>query len=745
MVNDFSIHFYPTDITYTVKNNKTVMLIFGRAVDGKLVCVLDYFKPYFYVLLKQGENLEQYKTQLQGLREEEGEQTYSIEEVHVERKKWKGKQRNVLKVVVNRQKALRVFREQLKLDSKVEYVLETRIPLTRKYMLNKGILPFRLHQVVGERTIAQVKADYLIRAKGIDRVEHPSKDVLQPRMLALSMETEQYAITTVHLTMQGKERVISWKKESADRHVGSEAELLTALKHVFDELRPDLIIGKGSDLALAHIAKKAEQYGMYLTLARDYSPLRAKQSMKLPGIPHIDLLHVQELFKPKETPQEQKKTLLEKGINSMPYLLEVSKLLCANVYDVSKMNGLQLLDEYMIKAYVEEGEIIPEKKYYQELQRNTSFFQYPPKGMYENLAVLDLALLPALLIEKHNICSTTCDVDCAPEEKRVVPNSSHWTCKRKGLLPQIMERLLSRRARVTALLKTREDPFLIARRKILNSMLKNIHSYVTFSSSRAWHTASAEVLETYMKHYTTEIVDLCKQQDITLLYADSESIILLGTPQSLRVLMDIVHERIGELELQRYKKGFFTEKKYALLGEYLALQGFDSKHYFTQKLTYHILTKLLKEGVRSARRCYQDHIAQVYAQYIPNKDMVITTTLQKPLDEYENVTPYVKVAKLLQSQGNVIGEGSVISYLVVRGEGSISERARLPGDVQEGKYDQEYYLNNHILPIMEKIFDGLEDEPMQDIPEPVNDKEQSRLTGFMDEETKEKEYVQKGE
>jgi len=45
------IVFYPIDITYKTENDKPVIYIFGRLVDGKQICVRDEnFVPYFYVV-----------------------------------------------------------------------------------------------------------------------------------------------------------------------------------------------------------------------------------------------------------------------------------------------------------------------------------------------------------------------------------------------------------------------------------------------------------------------------------------------------------------------------------------------------------------------------------------------------------------------------------------------------------------------------------------------------------------------
>ena len=56
------IQFYPLDVTYKVKDNKAVIFVFGRAADGKTICVIDdSFHPYFWVLLRKGESIEKFR------------------------------------------------------------------------------------------------------------------------------------------------------------------------------------------------------------------------------------------------------------------------------------------------------------------------------------------------------------------------------------------------------------------------------------------------------------------------------------------------------------------------------------------------------------------------------------------------------------------------------------------------------------------------------------------------------------
>jgi len=54
------VTFFPLDVTYKIENNKAVIYLFGRTTDGKQICLVDEnFEPYFYVIPKRGNNVEE--------------------------------------------------------------------------------------------------------------------------------------------------------------------------------------------------------------------------------------------------------------------------------------------------------------------------------------------------------------------------------------------------------------------------------------------------------------------------------------------------------------------------------------------------------------------------------------------------------------------------------------------------------------------------------------------------------------
>ena len=59
----------------------------------------------------------------------------------------------------------------------------------------------------------------------------------------------------------------------------------------------------------------------------------------------------------------------------------------------------------------------------------------------------------------------------------------------------------------------------------------------------------------------------------------------------------------------------------------------------------------------------------------------------------------------MKAKGEYVGPGITVQYVVTPGKGRIGDRAEIPEDAKN--YDADYYINNQILPVVEKIFDVL--------------------------------------
>ena len=166
-----------------------------------------------------------------------------------------------------------------------------------------------------------------------------------------------------------------------------------------------------------------------------------------------------------------------------------------------------------------------------------------------------------------------------------------------------------------------------------------------------------------------------------------------------------------ELEYEGfYRRGFFVSKKrYAVIedGEIIA-KGLELVRRdwapIVKNTQEAILMAILKEGdsdkaIKEVKRVFK----RLKKGDVDRKELVIHTQITKPLDQYKQVGPHVVAAGRIEENGIKVSRGTIIQYIIVKGKGSISQRA-VPYEYSEGyEYDKDYYINNQMIPAMERI------------------------------------------
>ena len=166
-----------------------------------------------------------------------------------------------------------------------------------------------------------------------------------------------------------------------------------------------------------------------------------------------------------------------------------------------------------------------------------------------------------------------------------------------------------------------------------------------------------------------------------------------------------------ELEYEGfYRRGFFVSKKrYAVIedGEIIA-KGLELVRRdwapIVKKTQEAVLMAILRDGdPDEAIREVKKVLKRIRKGDVERKELIIHTQITKPLDQYKQVGPHVIAAKRIEEHGIKVTRGTIIQYIIVKGKGSISQRA-IPYEYSEGyQYDKEYYINNQLIPAIERI------------------------------------------
>lgn len=179
-----------------------------------------------------------------------------------------------------------------------------------------------------------------------------------------------------------------------------------------------------------------------------------------------------------------------------------------------------------------------------------------------------------------------------------------------------------------------------------------------------------------------------------------------------------------ELDLQGiYRRGIFiprgaapgtAKKRYALIDEkgVLTIRGLEKVRKDWSNAAKDTQEKVLNfvlknEDVDGAVKYAKSVILKIKQKKIPLRDLAIYEQLTKPLHEYRQIGPHVAVARKIMERGRPISAGMVVIYAITKGKGSISERAEPIEDVTIEKIDDDYYINNQVVPAAMRVLQVL--------------------------------------
>ena len=166
-----------------------------------------------------------------------------------------------------------------------------------------------------------------------------------------------------------------------------------------------------------------------------------------------------------------------------------------------------------------------------------------------------------------------------------------------------------------------------------------------------------------------------------------------------------------ELEYEGfYKRGFFVSKKrYAVIedGEIIA-KGLELVRRdwapIVKNTQESVLKHILEEGNSNKALDEIKRILKLLKKgKIDKKDLIIHTQLTKAIKDYKQIGPHVVAAQILENHGNDISRGTIIRYIIIKGKGSISQRAVPYEYCDKYDYDADYYINNQLIPAVERI------------------------------------------
>jgi len=478
--------------------------------------------------------------------------------------------------------------------------------------------------------------------------------------------------------------------------------------------------------------------------------------------------------------KEEMEKLAEYSLWDSELTLKLAELILPQIFAICKLTGLlpfdvcrntysQLVEAFYTNRAFTNNVLIPNRPKTEEIEKRRMSPAYkgaiviePKKGIHSNILVFDFRSLYPTIIVSHNISPET--FNCQhPEcrEKNAVPETKwHFCIKKKGFIPKHLEDLIETRKKIKEKMKkvkegSEEWKRLDNMQYALKILANATYGYMGFFGARWYRRECGAATASFGRFYITQTIEIAKSENFEVVYADTDSLMAKipekMSEEKLRKCGEKFVEKInkklpGIIELEfrdLYEGGIFVarkaeevgaKKRYALI-DYkgnLEIRGFETVRRdwceLAKKIQRDILVIILRDkDPAKAIQLVRDVIKKIKEGKVSLDELTIFEQITRPLSQYEQIGPHVRAAQKAKARGRPIGEGSVIGFVIVKGMGSISDRAEPVEDVKPNQYDANYYIKHQVLPAAMRVLKALGISEQ----EVVSGKVQRKLDGFL--------------
>jgi len=560
------------DVDYKVSNGKALvrLLLKGK----RFFRLYDEYEPYFYVDAPKAAEKEIMAAKANS-REKE------VAPTRCERVKMNvlGKEKEIWKVYCELPYDVPHISG---LIAKSYPVYENTIPFGRRYMIDKGLAPFM--QLTYEREGKMLKK-ILKKEEAAPRLRTMSFDIetYNPKG---TPRPEKDEVIMISYEFEGERKVITSKKIDRDFVVAckDEREMIAKFLEIVKEKDVEVLLGYNSAVFdLPYLKARAEANGLEFAIGRDGSSFRLqkkgmREAAEITGRIHIDLypvvrfmgfigafriskyslenayeeltgkkklmvgkLDIWKMWDDKNLAGEladysrfDAAATMEIGNLLLPLLMEMGRLTRLPLFDVAGATAGQLVESLLIQKSFEHGVVVPNKPIdsvaaERELEPiKGAFVKLPQPGIYENLSVFDFRGLYPSIITSHNIDPFTVNPpkSVPDSECYISPNGHRFAKKPRGLIPLVLEELISMRAKIKKQLKgadkdSKEYGALFARAQSLKILANSYYGYLAYARSRWYSRECAESVTAWGRHYIQETIDKAIRAGFEVLYGDS--------------------------------------------------------------------------------------------------------------------------------------------------------------------------------------------------------------------------------
>jgi DNA polymerase, archaea type len=377
----------------------------------------------------------------------------------------------------------------------------------------------------------------------------------------------------------------------------------------------------------------------------------------------------------------------------------------------------------------------------------------PHSGLHSKCVVyLDFkSMYPSIYIS-YNICPTTilrgdADTKFGDDVKNTeigTPYGTKFVGKnvRVGIIPRIVEHLISERDKVKKAMKKEKDKSKIremdSKQLALKIMSNAFYGYTGYAQAKLYLLDIANAITSCGRYLIQKTVETAEEDErFKVIYGDTDSIMVnVGTAdmdEALKLgkevegMINTKLEGIVSIKIEGIFKTILilTKKRYAGWLFEKSSDGWDDKLIskgietvrrdwcdIVGETLYHVLEIVLKEAEpKKAFEYVRGVIKKIQNNEVPVEKLLITKSISKPLKAYKGIQPHVELVKKMNKRtpGEAPGIGDRVGFVIIAGSQMLSSRSEDPDYVKAHniKIDSKYYIENQLLPPLERVFEAI--------------------------------------
>lgn len=382
----------------------------------------------------------------------------------------------------------------------------------------------------------------------------------------------------------------------------------------------------------------------------------------------------------------------------------------------------------------------------------------PIRGYYDMpITTLDFSSLYPSIMMAHNLCYTTLlnkqtikNYNLTEDDYTLTPNGDYFIKdhKRKGILPTILNELLTARKQAKRDLNNETDPFkksvLNGRQLALKVSANSVYGFTgatigklpclaISSSTTAFGRVMIEKTKSEVEdHYSKKNG---YEHDAKVIYGDTDSVMIKFGHEDLKKCMEMGDEAAGyvsskfknpiKLEFEKcyYPYLLINKKRYAGLYwtnpdkfDKMDTKGIETVRRDNCRLVQNVITKVLElileeRNVPKAERYVKQTIADLLQNRVDLSQLVITKAYSK--QDYAAKQAHIVLAERMKKRdpGSAPTLGDRVAYVIITGAAGAKnyDKSEDPLFVLENSLpiDVNYYLDNQLSNPLLRIFEPI--------------------------------------